>query len=197
MKFVIFALSFFTAFNLFSFDIRNLNWGMTKAEVKKNEKEKLIGEDELTLRYFTIIKKIEFKLEYDFRKKILVGATYSTTKSYTPDLQLNVYYLLKNVIDDKYRVKSVKKHNIPKQYSKDILGGIKKGAVFLHEEWATPKTFIVLKLVSDKNGFINTSVKYFQKEYKEIVDNINKKDDKKDNKKKDIKKEKEDLKKYF
>ena len=197
MKFFFTLVFIFVASFLFSVDIRNLNWGMTKSEVKKSEKEKFIGEDELTLRYFTIIKKLEFKLEYEFRKNKLIGTIYSTTRSYTADVQLNIYYLLKGIIDDKYSVKSVKKHTIPSQYKNDILKGIKTGAITLQEEWSTPRTFIVMKLVSDKNGYINTSVKYLEKEYKEFVDNIKKKENKKDNKKIDVKKEKEDLKKYF
>ena len=105
--------------------------------------------------------------------------------------------MLKDIITEKYGVKPVSKHKIPPQYKNTLLEGIKNGAISLSDEWTTPKTFITLKMVCNKNGYINTSVTYLEKEYKELIDSIKKNENKKDNVKKDIKKEKESLKKYF
>ena len=93
MRYLLFFLLFFIfSWSLYSSDIRDTNWGMTKNQVKKIEKEKLIGEDELTLRYFTIINKLEFKLEYEFRNDSLKKVLYTTTRSYNPDIQLNIFF---------------------------------------------------------------------------------------------------------
>ncbi len=170
---------------------------MTKNQVKKIEKEKLIGEDELTLRYFTIINKLEFKLEYEFRNDSLKKVLYTTTRSYNPDIQLNIFLLLKDIINEKYQVKPTSRHIIPSQYKNNLISGIKNGVITLNDEWSTPKTYIELKLVCDKNGYINTTLVYLEKEYKDLLDNLKNKDNNKNKKKRDIKKEREDLKKYF
>ena len=149
MRFIIFL--FFVTSVFAQADFRNSNWGDTKAQVKKNIKEKPRTEEVNRLSYSDLIMTYDVDTWYEFNHegKLYSGGYVFSIEHSLPDLYFDDYDKVKENITKKYgdgNEKNIWKNDMYKDSPGValMLGHVKKLCA-----WKTPKTTIILILSGD------------------------------------------------
>ncbi len=155
-------------------DFRDVKWGMTPAQVKNIEQEKLIESDPDLLYYNAKVGGLKAYVVYQFLANKLVEGVYSFTETHS---NKNFY------IDDYKNIKSL----LIKKYGKPQIDGspwlddlfrndpnswgtaIAMGHLIYVSEWKTEKTIIRLGLVGD-NFEISHGIRYAARSAKNQIE---------------------------
>lgn len=177
-KFVLGSLvlvSMIIAQNTDSFDFRKTRWGMSKKEVLKIEKEKLLSTDDSTVLVFSSeINSLDCGIVYQFAEDKLAKAGYLITEEHTnKNDYINDYDNLKEILIKKYgaplRSGKVWKNDLYKDSPEDWGFAISIGHLGYTSKWETPRTEINLGLNGDDYK-IRLIVYYESKELKSILE---------------------------
>lgn len=174
------------------YDFRNVNWGMTKIEVKQSEgQRKVQNENGKSLIYVDTIANQTFGVIYNFVNNKLYSSGYMSLEKHTNEnLYIIDYEKMKELLINKYGKPSDRWWNTNKEYNEMIWiddlyknksnewgFAVSIGDLVYQSCWNTNEVGIVLSLKGD-NYKISFGVAYYNKElYKEFLES-NKDEDK-------------------
>ena len=149
-------------------DFRNVNWGMSKEQVRKHESAEFIG-DENKIMYNTIVNGFDCYLFYYFLDdNKLNDASYVFKQKHTNNNDfIDDYKSLKSILSTKYGEGSEDidwKNDLFKNNFEDYGTAISIGHLKYSSTWKNEKTIINLEL-SGENYKIALVVDYFAKEF--------------------------------
>lgn len=168
MKKLMFLILLYLPVKLFAqeFDFRKVNWGMTPAQVMKNESKKPTDiVDKMGLFYQEDILFLPVKLIYMFDDNKLTIASYDFKNVYDVDNQYVVDFKnIKTALIDKYGTPSSDLEEwVDNLYKKDPNNygfAVAKGALKYKTNWFKNKTQITLTLKRDTEGKISLTCFY-------------------------------------
>lgn len=175
--FVLFCCSISTAQE---YDFRQVNWGMSKEEVRAVEKQEPADEDiggvQETFAYKTKISSFDSYLGYIFVNNKLSGAGYYIQQEHVNQNDyIDDYNKLKDLLIQKYgkpvNDEVLWKNPLYKDRNKDWGLAISMGHLVYNVFWETPSTEISLFLEGD-NFEINFYIRYVSKELKSWVQEV-------------------------
>lgn len=153
-------------------DFRNVNWGMSKSEVKQVETSKLAQEETNSLFYRTELAGFNAFVGYIFagdkltRGKYVLLEDHSNKNDYISD-----YKKLKKLLTKKYGIpekdESIWKNNLYKDDYEDWGTAISIGHLINYSMWKTNRTDVTLYL-SGENYKISTVIEYQSVELKDV-----------------------------
>jgi len=162
------------------YDFRKTNWGMTKAQVKKTEKSKLVNEDENLLVYQGTVSGLDCLIVYIFAEGKLVRAKYIFTKTHSnKNDYISDFNTLKEVLTKKYG-KPVKDSHIWKNdlYRDDYQYwgfAVSLGHLVYFADWETSNTNLSLALYGE-NFEITLAIEYQSKKLKKLEEKAKEKE---------------------
>ncbi|MCD8554123.1 hypothetical protein [Seleniivibrio sp.] len=166
------------------YDFRNVNWGMSKAEVKKSEKAKLYKESNELIVYSSKILGKNVIIMYIFTQNKLVRAKYGVTEEHSnKNRYIDDYDDLKGVLIKKYGKPITENEYWENDLFKDNYQNwgvaISVGHLSYFTNWETNSTKLILGLYGE-NFDIKCVVEYISKEYEQAEEDENEKKDLKD-----------------
>src|ERR1035437_5720723 len=171
MKNIILLFLFFLLGNIYCFsqyDVRKVNWGMSKQQVEKSEKylKKLKNEDEESLTYKTTLLNKEVYLDYSFKENKLRSVFYYFERNHTNHNDyIDDYIDLKEALIKKYGEPSsddiIWENNLHKDNLQEYGLAISVGLLEYLTQWThiNNTTNIVLNLYG-KDNKINLNILY-------------------------------------
>ena len=150
-------------------DYRNVNWGMSKSEVKQNETQLTLipdDEDSNDLYYRGEIAGHNIRLHYNFTNNVLSDVYVSFQIKHTNfDLFIDDYKSLKDQLTQKYGNPVYDKQLGKKNRYRSIIGmDVATGRIRFMTNWNIPKARIFLNLRGD-NYKVNLSISYLSNKF--------------------------------
>lgn len=157
-------------------DFRNVSWGMSMSDVKKNENEaKSTSRIENSLFYQGVrVNEILFNLSYDFVDDKLFRASYHTSELVNDNSYINSYESLKLALTEKYGKPVLDKkiwineNSISKSNPNEYGLAVAVGDLAFASQWETPTT--IVWIILDGNKYENSLlISYDSKEYNSLA----------------------------
>lgn len=151
---------------------RGIKWGSSKADVKRQEKAKLLTEDKRRLKYSTTLDELDCLAVYQFARDTLTVAAYFITEEHSNENDyISDYADLKQVLRDKYGTPQENevswKNSLYRNDREDWGRAISYGHLVYYTKWETEKTDITLILDGD-NRQIRLAIRYDGKKFAHI-----------------------------
>ncbi len=156
-----------------STDFRQTTWGMTKRQVKRKEKGKIVNESNEFIAYQGTISDLDCNIFYIFVQNKLVQAQYVITKTHSNQ---NDYILdydsLKEILTKKYgkptEDDTIWRNDVFNKDNNQWWGlAVSLGALIYVAEWETPNTCIALDLRGE-NYDIKLIIRYWSKKLEKL-----------------------------
>ena len=149
-------------------DFRNVNWGMSKEQVKKLETAKFFDQDERSISYNTTVNGFKCLLIYFFTDTKLSGAVYSFQQEHTnKNDYIDDYKSLKSILKTKYGDEDENidwKNDLYKDDFQNYGLAVSIGHLKYESIWKNEKTALFLDLSGD-NYEINLRIMYYAVEF--------------------------------
>lgn len=173
----------FAAFSLAEeYDFRNVNWGMSREEVKSIETaDDFLELEDGAYTYKATVASLDSYLIYDFVENKLASSAYMFLVEHSNEnLYIEDFYDLKTLLIKKYGEPAFNiinwDNDLYKDSEQDYGFAVSIGHLEYFTRWETDKTTIKLQLGGD-NYDILLSLIYISKEYKDLLNKADEEED--------------------
>ncbi|TYB31291.1 MAG: hypothetical protein FXF47_04990 [Candidatus Mcinerneyibacterium aminivorans] len=163
------VLIFVVGLSAEDYDFRNVNWGMSKTEVKRREDAKLFQDKSTSLAYKTQLKNHDALLVYNFWNNKLAGSAYSIIDNYlNKNNYIEDYKELKRLLEKKYGNPSYEdiiwKNDLYKDDPSHYGMAISVGHLIYTSRWKTNSEKIVI-ILDGENYKVSLMIAYYSNQY--------------------------------
>jgi len=161
------------------YDFRKTNWGMSKVQVKKMQKGKIVKEEENFLAYQGNVGGFDCFILYIFAEGNLVRAKYVFTETHSnKNDYISDYNSLKDILTKKYgklyKDSHIWRNDLYKDDYQDWGLAISLGHLVYQAMWKTTNTEIFLALYGE-NYKITLEIQYKSEKLKELEEKVKEK----------------------